>query len=243
MASEGRFGEDLNLSLVSEKGQKQGNAKAAHKETVPLASPEKGGKRKRGRPASASRGSKKVKAAGNQTQRARPRARVGKRAVKICEYETDESGSNDEKPCEDENETRGVNLKCCKKPLEIQETEKSAVVPGTEILRSFEPSKRDYSVKQDVLRDVEYEKQSVPEIEMTERHSDENSKIEKLEIMGDPIQAMLFDMIPSLAMKKVEETSNCNVEDEKPPEHSNAEPPKKKKVSYKDVASELLKDW
>lgn len=244
MALEGHFGEvnveDQNLSLVSEKGSKQRSTKAVCEDPVALVPPEKGGKRKRGRPGRG-RGSKKAKIAGNQTQRAR--ARIGKRPAKISEYETDESSSHDEKPCEDEIGLREVSLDSYKKPLETQETEKSGEVPQTEILLYSEPSRRDDVVKQVASKEVEHVEQSVPEIEMTERHDDQNSNTEKLEIMADPIQAMLFDMIPGLATKKVDETRNYNVENEKPPEHSNAEPSKKKKVSYKDVASELLKDW
>ncbi|KAF7837964.1 DNA ligase 4 isoform X1 [Senna tora] len=244
LALDSHFGEDNvedpKLSLVSEKGLKQRSAEAADEEPMALMS-ETGGKRKRGRPAG--QGSKKVKTATKQTRRARPR--IGKRPAKISEYETDESSSHDEKPCEDEIDNREVSLDSGKKPLVTQETEKSTVVPETEVLQCSDPSRGDDAVNQEILKDVEYIKQPVPKIEMTERHDDQNSKTEKPQMMADPIQAMLFDMIPSLAAKKVDETRNCNnVEDEKPPpEDSSADPPKKKKVSYKDVASELLKDW
>lgn len=79
----------------------------------------------------------------------------------------------------------------------------------------------------------------------------------KLEVMGDPVQSMLLDMIPSLGMKKVDRIDpvvemkevhgvDPAVERRKPPEDDNidiAEPVKKKRVSYKDVAGELLKDY
>lgn len=67
---------------------------------------------------------------------------------------------------------------------------------------------------------------------------------EKLEVLVDPVQSMLLDMIPSLKTKKVESIDPV-VEDQKPPEDTddNVEPVKKKKrVSYKDVAMELLRD-
>ncbi|KAL5699598.1 DNA ligase (ATP) [Ranunculus cassubicifolius] len=95
----------------------------------------------------------------------------------------------------------------------------------------------------------------------------EENKSEKIEIMVDPLEAMLMDMIPSLGGKKKAEMeldldSKVNVEDKKPAETSHIrsekdeekrtnqdlEPPppqvnKKKKVSYKDIANDLLKDW
>ncbi|OMP08515.1 DNA ligase, ATP-dependent [Corchorus olitorius] len=89
-------------------------------------------------------------------------------------------------------------------------------------------------------------------------HGLESGKSEKLEVMVDPVQAMLLNMIPSLGVKHVE-TKESGVENEKPVadesgkvtvvEDDNVgadiitEPVKKKKVSYKDVAGELLKDW
>ncbi|MCI13458.1 DNA ligase 4-like [Trifolium medium] len=88
---------------------------------------------------------------------------------------------------------------------------------------------------------------------MNDVRNDHSSQgTEKLEIMTDPVQAMLLDMIPSLAMNKVEQPTNRrveeekrHVEEEKPPEISNEEPPttKKKKVSLKAIAGGLLDDW
>lgn len=91
---------------------------------------------------------------------------------------------------------------------------------------------------------------------------------EKIEQMVDPLHAMLLDMIPALSQTRTEDASrvpSTKVEKAPPGVGSytsksdipvrdagtsgvpapdpNAAPPKKKKVSYKDVASELLKDW
>ena len=92
---------------------------------------------------------------------------------------------------------------------------------------------------------------------------------EKMEQMIDPFQAMLLDMVPALRQNRAEDTSRVpsakvekdisgvgsstsNFEITLPqtgtsgvpaPPDPNAAPPKKKKVSYKDVAEELLKDW
>ncbi|GJN26520.1 hypothetical protein PR202_gb14455 [Eleusine coracana subsp. coracana] len=92
---------------------------------------------------------------------------------------------------------------------------------------------------------------------------------EKMEQMIDPLQAMLLDLIPALRQTKAEDSSRvpaAKVEKVIPrggsstsnsgiplpqagtsgvpaPDPNAAPPPKKKKVSYKDVAGELLKDW
>lgn len=73
--------------------------------------------------------------------------------------------------------------------------------------------------------------------------------VNKLEQMVDPIHAMLLDMIPSLSQRK-EETGtssgnkNSNTETEKlPAQPGPSISTPKKKVSYKDVAGQLLKDW
>nr|XP_018686372.1 PREDICTED: DNA ligase 4 isoform X3 [Musa acuminata subsp. malaccensis] len=82
---------------------------------------------------------------------------------------------------------------------------------------------------------------------------------EKLEQMVDPLHAMLLDMVPSLSQRNVEGES-CSLGGEKQQQQDiNANPvkkvdgekeklnvdanPVKKKVSYKDVAGQLLEDW
>ncbi|KAJ1378207.1 Nucleic acid-binding, OB-fold [Sesbania bispinosa] len=244
--------EDQNISL-SDKGSKQRNAEAVYEDSLALVSQEKGGQRKRGRPAGG-RGIKKVKTSGNQARRAR--SQIVKKRAKICEYESDEGDSCDKRPDEPETDTREGSLDFYKKHSEPKETENRENVHVTETEESSEQNKK---VKKEDLKDSEHERMLVPEIEMTDRHNYQNSQVtEKLEILADPVQAMLFDMIPSLATKKVEQPMNCNVAEEKLPEISNAEEKlpeisnaepsqpvitKKKKVSYKDVAGKLLKDW
>ncbi|CAN6250052.1 unnamed protein product [Urochloa humidicola] len=90
---------------------------------------------------------------------------------------------------------------------------------------------------------------------------------EKIEQMVDPLHAMLLDMVPSLSQTRTEDANrvpSTKVQLQSPalntsksdipvpdagtsgvpaPDPNAAPPPKKKKVSYKDVASELLKDW
>ncbi|URD73865.1 DNA ligase [Musa troglodytarum] len=82
---------------------------------------------------------------------------------------------------------------------------------------------------------------------------------EKLEQMVDPLHAMLLDMVPSLSQRNVEGES-CSLGGEKQQQQDiSANPvkkvdgekeklnvdanPVKKKVSYKDVAGQLLEDW
>lgn len=82
-------------------------------------------------------------------------------------------------------------------------------------------------------------------IELDRNHKEraEEEKIPKLEIMTDPVQSMLLDMIPTLGVKKVEPTNRATQEEKVDPGPSEElVVPKKKKVSYKDIASELLKD-
>ncbi|KAH1147512.1 hypothetical protein GLYMA_15G166700v4 [Glycine max] len=234
--------EDQNISF-SDKGIQQRSSKAASEDSMALVSQEKGGKRKRGRPAGS--GIKKVKQpAVKQARRARPQ--IAKKPAKICEYESsDESDSHGKRPIEQEIDTRAGSLDFYKKRSEPQETEKRENVQVAEIEKNSEQNKLD---KQKDLNDNERERMLVPEIEMSDRHNEQNNEVtEKLEISADPLQAMLFDMIPSLATQKVEQPMNRSVREEKLPETSNAEAEpmttKKKKVSYKDVASELLKDW
>lgn len=73
----------------------------------------------------------------------------------------------------------------------------------------------------------------------------------KLEIMTDPVQAMLLDMIPSLGVKKPEDTNPIrearNLSPIRSKEGSSARPEgepvkTKKKVSYRDLANSLLSD-
>lgn len=64
---------------------------------------------------------------------------------------------------------------------------------------------------------------------------DKEKMDEKLEDPVDPVQAMLLHMIPHLESKPTRS--------DKPVADTNPSPKKKKKVSYKDVAGELLKDW
>lgn len=198
-----------------------------------LVSHEEVGKRKRGRPAG---GTSNRKGKTTVAQARRTRACTGKKPAKICDNESDESGSHNEKTCREEIKSReGNHEMSCKESSEIQETK---------MVQDSESSYRGKAAEEEVEKDVRYEEYNiVPNIELIETHrSQDTERPEKFEVMIDPVQAMLLDMIPSLGVKKIE-TTDTILEDEKPLLDPNAEPTKKKKVSYKDVAGELLKDW
>ncbi|KAK2395461.1 DNA ligase [Trifolium repens] len=197
----------------SKKGSKKSSAKAASEDSLVLASQEQRGPRKRGRPAG-----------------------------------TDESDSLDKRPYEQEADITKGNIDFHNEHLGPHETEKTHNVQGTEVVES---SERNMGIELEDFKDNQHEHMFVPEIEMNVRNDHSSQGTEKLEIMTDPVQAMLLDMIPSLAMNKVEQPTNRHVEEEKPseiskpPEISSEEAPttKKKKVSLKAIAGDLLNDW
>jgi DNA ligase-4 len=239
--------QDQNQSF-SKKGSKKSSAKAASEDSLALASQEQRGPRKRGRPAGT--GIKKIKTDRNQARRAR--SQIAKKRAKISEYESDESDSLDIRPYEQEADITKGNIDFHNEHLGPHETEKTHNVQGTEVVES---SERNKGIELEDFKDNQHENLFVPKIEMCNDHS--SHVTEKLEIMTDPVQAMLLDMIPSLAMNKVEQPTNHHaeeekppeishhVEEEKPPEISNEKPPttKKKKVSLKAIAGDLLNDW
>ncbi|XP_034700316.1 DNA ligase 4 [Vitis riparia] len=225
--------ENQNLLSFPDKEGKQGRGKAPPESISILALPKREEKRKRGRPAGPS--TKKGKAGFSQARRTRPR--IGK-PPKIYENESDASDSGEK--MEEEGTKMGGNHAIhgveCKECPEIQETE---------IVEDSESSQRGKTEEKEVALDNVREKwlDRVQDIELdSENKVDNSKKTEKLEVMVDPVQAMLLDMIPSLGAKKAEST-NPIIDDEKPPVEQGAEPVKKKKVSYKDVAGALLKDW
>ncbi|PQQ20120.1 DNA ligase 4 isoform X1 [Prunus yedoensis var. nudiflora] len=219
-------------SSPNQEGKEIGGKEAPENYRI-LASPERESKRKRGRPALTSMN--KGKTGVNQARRTR--VRIGRKPAKISGNESDEGGSHDKtllaEEVDKEERKHGMMSDAS---LDIQENE---------AIKDSESLQRENAAVQDVAEGIRFEDHSyqIPDVEMIEKCNIENSgKLEKLEVMADPVQAMLFDMIPSLAMKKVE-TTNTSIEKEKPAVDLNAGPSKKKKVSYKDVAGELLKDW
>lgn len=178
-----------------------------------LDSPERGSKRKRGRSARTSL---------NQARRAP--VRIGRKPAKISGNESEESGSHD-------NTSHGEEVDLGER-IHGTVGQESIDIQENEAMKDSESLQRGKAVEQDVAEDIRIEEPyKIPEIKMMEKHA-------------DPVEAMLFDMIPSLGMKKAE-TTYTSTRDEKPAPDPipDAGPSKKKKVSYKDIASELLKDW
>lgn len=225
--------ESHKFSSLSNEEDKDRSGKDAFEEPRIMASAERGSKRKRGRPAGTRM--KKGKAGVNQAQRRRTGIR--KNPAKISGDVLDDCGSGDENAFREENKTAELDYGTIgKESMEIQETG---------MIEDTGSSQRGKAAKQELVEDVSHEEwfSKAPEVETSEKLNSENSKkSEKLEIMTDPVEAMLLDMIPSLGMKKIE-TTNTTIEDVKPAEDMNVGPKKKKKVSYKDMAGELLKDW
>ncbi|KAK6272919.1 hypothetical protein POUND7_010002 [Theobroma cacao] len=244
---------------------KQRGSKVHLQESMPLVTPNYGNRKRR----PAGKNAKKGKTVVSQCRRV-PR-RCGKMSVKINEDESEESGSDDKTNVEEiekgEGNTEGFGIV----GRENSEIRRNQVAEDIELSCSAKP------VELEAAENMSKEwSDKAPEVEMCEPNNDQSckkaekynlmeldqencgAKSEKLEVMVDPVQAMLLDMIPSLGIKHVEAT-NSFVENEKPPADNNAEipvvedykldadfiapPVKKKKVSYKDVAGELLKDW
>ncbi|KAM1610658.1 hypothetical protein ACFXTN_021040 [Malus domestica] len=225
--------ENHSSSFPNRKG-KEIEVKAAPENCKILDSPERGSKRKRGRPARTSLN--KGKSTVNQARRAW--ARIGRKPAKISGNESEESGSHDNTSLGEEVDLgERIHGTVGQESIDIQENE---AMKDSELLQ------RGKAVEHDVAEDIRIEEPyKIPEIKMMEKHNvQESEKPEELEATADPVEAMLFDMIPSLGMKKAE-TSYTSTRDEKPLRDPipNAGPSKKKKVSYKDIASELLKDW
>ncbi|XP_010273583.1 PREDICTED: DNA ligase 4 isoform X1 [Nelumbo nucifera] len=213
-------------------------------------SPEKGAKRKRGRPAlTKAKGARK-----GFSQTRRSRARLGNRPAKIDE---NESGSNDS--CDETKKhehfvtsegSKGTDGMDAMKNGTSQENESPEVLDRS---LGINPTKWEATEDEnpewfpkDQRTELDggiYTRDSENAQGSGNAYKEKKDNLEKLEMMVDPVQAMLLDMIPSLGVNKIE-TADSVIEIKKPLEDPDAEPvKKKKKVSYKDVAGELLKDW
>ncbi|GAY37252.1 hypothetical protein CUMW_027640, partial [Citrus unshiu] len=210
-----------------------GDGKQRGTRGVSPASPKREGKRKRGRPAGGS--AKKRKSTVNLARRKRPHIR--NKPSKIYQNESDESNASDETEKKEE-----INREENHEDREMDD-EENLETRQTNVVEDLESLDRGKALQQEVVKDFGKEKQTVraPDIEMSERyHSKDSETTDKQQV--DAVQAMLLDMIPSLGMKN-EKTTNPIPKEEESSAEPSAEPTKKKKVSYKDIASKLLKDW
>lgn len=243
--------EQQNISSSPTKYGKQIKSKAALNNPGVLTSSDKDGRGKRGRPTGTSTNKRKT---GVIKPRGKP-VRRGSKSAKIHENESDANASSGENAVKEETENeignpeiRGIagqgSQECKDKAMVEYDCDSSQRGKALETLGFGEDG-----------RTQEEWFNRAHGIEGGGNSGMRESK--KLEVMGDPVQSMLLDMIPSLGMKKVDrvdpvvETKEVHrvdpvVEGRKPPEDNNmdiAEPVKKKRVSYKDVAGELLKDY
>ncbi|CAM8968989.1 unnamed protein product [Rhodiola kirilowii] len=195
------------------------------------------------------------------------RARLVKKAVKISEIDSEKDDSENETE-NDDTQQRGENNATSKVECQTSEVREANSMAGhVELLGSMvtrreSPIVRDYSLTSEEL----FPKVFGTKSDCEEKEGDTG----KLEVMVDPLQAMLLDMIPSLGPKRAHKVDSASassiVADPKPSDcyfkSSEAadqkavesslnssvalslgeQPTKKRKVSYKDMAFELLKD-
>ncbi|KAI8565875.1 hypothetical protein RHMOL_Rhmol03G0295200 [Rhododendron molle] len=213
---------NTSSSPTNDGGHSKG--KAALDEPRLLTSPKKIGKRKRGRPLGTcvNKGQKGV------LQPRRTRSLLGSKSAKIHEIEPDLT-SSEENAVTEESEMELGN----------QESKHEVIVEDSDSPNRGKAVKPEEVGEDTILGEWFNNSHGIKS--GSGNSAQEN---EKLEVLVDPVQSMLLDMIPSLKTKKVESIDPV-VEDQKPPEDTddNAVPVKKKKrVSYKDVAMELLRD-
>lgn len=243
--------EQQNISSSPTKDGKQMKSKAALSNPGVLTSSDKDGRGNRGRRTSTSTNERKtgvIKSRGTRFRR-------GSKSAKIHENESDANASSGENAAKEETENEIGNPEICGIAGQgSQECKDRAIVED-----DCDSSQRGKAVEtlgfgEDGWTQGEWFNRAHG-IEGGGNSSMRESK--KLEVIFDPVQSMLLDMIPSLGMKTVngvdpvvemKEVHRVDpvVERWKPPEDDNidiAEPVKKKRVSYKDVAGELLKDY
>lgn len=213
-----------NTSSSPANDGRHSKGKAALDEPRLLTSPKKIGKSKRGRPLGTclNKGQKGV------LQPRRTRSRLGSKSAKIHEIEPDVTSSKENAVTEE-----------YEMELGNQESKYEVIVEDSDSPNRGKAVKPE-EVGEDTILGEWFNNSHG--IKSGSRNSAQEN--EKLEVLVDPVQSMLLDMIPSLKTKKVESIDPV-VEDQKPPDDTddNAEPVKKKKrVSYKDVAMELLRD-
>lgn len=179
--------------------------------------------KRRGRPASTSRKDKKA----GKSQPLRLRARIGNKPAKICESESDVDACSEDTGKKEESvigrEIHEVD------DLVDKKDHSDAVGEMGEFSELSQRGK--------VVENKDKWVDSVHGTGMEESSIGTNEKIEKLEMMVDPVQSMLLDMIPSLGTQ-----TSAVTESKQQPSDPNQVPAKKKKVSYKDIAYELLRD-
>ncbi|KAL6559045.1 hypothetical protein OROHE_006414 [Orobanche hederae] len=223
-------------------------------------------RRKRGRPSGTS--TRKGKPVVSKSRRTR--TRVGPKPVKICDNESDKSSSLDDKDVEDseivENKGLSTRAKIKNKPAVIGRNEldyicasgtADALIPEIQTKEEVEDSTSDKGKAVDEENNKKYGQQLNKINEVVEYGQGSSSTLHKdrTEDRVDPLQAMLLNMLPILANKKAESSNPvceqvidkspvCTNEEGKLSHDAGRQPAvKKQKVSLRDLAEELLKDW
>ncbi|KAL3533277.1 hypothetical protein ACH5RR_006798, partial [Cinchona calisaya] len=212
--------------------------------------PKKERKTKRGRPCEIN-----ISRAKTINQPRRVRAKVGNKPAKLNENDSDGSGSSGNFTFQEESKVQAGYFKSSqmidRQGPEIQESL---------ITEDLESSQKGKAVAVDPAEHSGYGIRVGEHHGFGSRRGNGDEHYEKPEQMADPVQAMLFHMIPTLGNNKAKTDDVFG--DEKLPTvskksismdpaldyersslDSNPKPEKKKKVSYKDVARDLLKDW
>ncbi|KAD3068139.1 hypothetical protein E3N88_36019 [Mikania micrantha] len=163
------------------------------------------------------------------SQPRRARARYGNKAVKIHEYVSD-----DDDVSLDDSFVKGDEDEEMQDDATIEDTEPLGI-DDTQLITDYVDKTGDADADADA--DV---------------NANNTRESDKLEFMVDPVQAMLLDMIPSLEPKDtailsppVPKTKVVSLDpdpDPNPKPDPNTGPSQKKKVSYKDLVMDLLKD-
>ncbi|XP_077221842.1 DNA ligase IV [Tasmannia lanceolata] len=187
-------------------------------------------------------------------QRARmTRSRLGNKPAKIDQNESDNSVSSDEIHGMENVELQRESLNVRGTEMNEKDGSKDTNRPGDAKMKVTkqkcsrddehqEGSSRVDEIKSEKKIGTQDERKADGTVNLTNTEEEKKGTSQKVELMVDPVQAMLLDMIPSLGVKKAESEKPV-VEDEKSQVDPDANPAKKKKISYKDVAAELLKDW
>lgn len=216
-------------------------------------------RKKRGRPRGTS--NKAGKSAVNLPRRTKPR--VGKKPAKISEYESDNSASSDEKKSSEIVDNKG---RSGSKRTRSQFKNTPSDTDGNESLNDdFVASKSNTNMlvpnfeKEEVPKHSELDKGKAVKQVVTE-DSNSGQRFDAINKAGtedtvDPVQAMILKLVPILGTKKVESanpvpevvelrgSSSTGGEEKQTLDAETESPVKKKKVSYKDIATALLKDW
>lgn len=186
----------------------------------------------------------------------RTRAKIGNRRAMIEDHEAENSASSGDGCKKMQVDLGKGSVDNCQIAAEKESFQEREDRRGLNALqRAKATQQQDAQVDKkgkgsDNVRDIERNdtREGTQEVEMAKRSDgmprfeEKEDTTRKLEVMTDPVQAMLLEMIPTLGRKKAESESTV-LENEKPQPNLEANPLKKKKVSYKDVAGDLLKDW